>query len=32
MMCDEITDSDLETVTDAERALASGIRRKRPDG
>ncbi len=31
-MCDEITDSDLETVTDAERALASGIRRKRPDG
>jgi hypothetical protein len=31
-MCDEITDSDLETATDAERALASGIRRKRPDG
>ena len=31
-MCDEITDSDLETATDAARALASGIRRKRPDG
>ena len=31
-MCDGITDSDLETATDAERALASGIRRKRPDG
>ncbi len=25
-MCDEITDRDLETATDAERALASGIR------
>ena len=24
-MCDEITDRDLETATDAERALASGI-------
>jgi hypothetical protein len=30
-MCEEITDSYLETVTDAEQALASGIRRKRPD-
>ncbi len=31
-MCDEITDSDLETATDAERALASGIRRKHTNG
>ena len=33
-MWDEMTDRDLETATDAdsERALASGIRRKRPDG
>jgi ribonuclease HI len=31
-MCDELTDGDLETATEAERALASSIRRKRPDG
>ena len=31
-MCDELTDGDLETATEAERELASGIRRKRPDG
>lgn len=31
-MCDELTEQDLETATEAERALASGIRRKRPDG
>jgi hypothetical protein len=31
-MCDELTGGDLETATKAERALASSIRRKRPDG
>ena len=31
-MCDALMDCDLETATEAERALASGIRRKRPDG
>jgi hypothetical protein len=31
-MCDELTDGDLETEMEAERELASGIRRKRPDG
>ncbi len=30
-MCDELTDGDLETATEADRALASSIRRKRPD-
>lgn len=30
-MCDELNDEDLETATEAERALTSGIRRKRPD-
>ena len=31
-MCDELTEQDLETGTEAQLALASGIRRKRPDG
>ena len=31
-MCDELMDCDLEIATEAELALASGIRRKRPDG
>jgi hypothetical protein len=31
-MCHDLMDCDLETATEAERALASGIRRKRSDG
>jgi hypothetical protein len=31
-MCDELTEEDLETETEAELALTSGIRRKRLDG
>jgi hypothetical protein len=31
-MCDELTDQDLATETEADLALASGIRKKRPDG
>ena len=31
-MCDDLADCDLETAAEAERELASVIRRKRPDG
>ena len=31
-MCDELTDRDIAPETDADPALDSGIRRKRPDG
>ena len=31
-MCDALMDCDLETAAEVELALASGIRRKRPDG
>ena len=31
-MCDELTEQDLETGTEAQLALATGIRRKLQDG
>ena len=31
-VCDALMDHDQVTATEAERALATGVRRKRPDG